>query len=111
VHPELAICPLHLFFFLESTNNVETGFNIERASLPLPSYELTGVAGTVGGGRLGSFHGKYSFGTFYEHLVGQNKFAKEGKFLNFELVGNGRKGKRNRLNAKEMNEKDKKLRK
>jgi hypothetical protein len=43
--------------------------------------------------------------------VGQNKFAKEGKFLNFELVGNGRKGKRKRINGKEMKEKDGKLRK
>jgi hypothetical protein len=43
--------------------------------------------------------------------VGQNKFAKKGKFLNFELVGNGRKGKRKRLNGKEMKEKDGKLRK
>jgi hypothetical protein len=80
---ELTICPLHRFFLLECTDNLKTVFNIERSLPPFLSYELIGVSGTVGRGMLGRFHEKHSLRTFVEHLVCQNKFAKEGKFFNF----------------------------
>jgi len=72
---------------------------------------LTGVAGTVGGGGRGRFHENLSFGTFIEQLVCQKKFANEGKFFNFQSVGNEKKGEEKRLNGKEMKEKEGKMRK
>jgi hypothetical protein len=56
--------------------------------------------GTVGRGRRGRFHEKYSLRTFVEQVVCQIKFAKEGKFLDFELVGNGRKGEEEEIKWK-----------
>jgi hypothetical protein len=69
------------------------------------------VSGTVGGGRMGWFHSKSSFKTFVEHLVCQIKFSNEGKFLNFQSVGNVRKGERKRFNKKESKKKGGKMNK
>jgi hypothetical protein len=49
--------------------------------------------------------------TFYKHVVGQNKFAKEGKFLDLELVGNGGKGKRKRFEEKDWKKNEQERRK
>lgn len=107
---ELAICPLHLFFFSEGTDNVETSFDIERASLPFPLYELIGMTGTVGRGRRDRFHKKCSLRTFVEQLVCQIKFAKEGKFLKSQSVGNVRKEQGKSFDEKEMKKNNQKLR-
>jgi len=44
-------------------------------------------------------------------VVGHKKFAKEGKILDLELVGNGGKGKRKRLEEKNLMKNEQEMRK
>jgi hypothetical protein len=44
-------------------------------------------------------------------VVGHKKFAKESKFLDLELVGNGGKGKRKRFEEKDLKKNEQEIRK